>query len=320
MDVSVIIPCYNVANYIEKTIKSLSEQNYRNFEAIFVDDCSVDNSVDVIQDYINQYNIIGKLVKCEKNSGPSIARKIGIENSESKYITFCDSDDWYEPDFLDKMIKKSNNMKNDIVFCNYSLAYDSGKKINKVIFNDENYIFDKKIILTQNIDSMCVCMFKRSLFDELVFPNIKNGEDMAIIPILINKAESFGIVVDYIYNYYQRQGSLSTTVSDTIVNDLYKSFVYIESNLSCEFSKEIEFLGIRNFLYGSILALYKESYKNKFIVNKILNNFNNKYPQWYKNVYFKRLPIHKKIFLLTVRFRLNFCTFILAYIHTKLTC
>ena len=88
--VSIIIPVYNAEKYIKQTIETIKGQVYGNWEAVFVDDCSTDKSAEIIKKDVS--NKI-KLIKLNKNSGPAIARNIGIEVSEGKYVCFLDADE-----------------------------------------------------------------------------------------------------------------------------------------------------------------------------------------------------------------------------------
>lgn len=318
--ISVIIPCYNVAEYIEKCILALSKQNFYDFEVIFIDDCSKDATVDIIEKLIKYYNINARVIKSSCNLGPSNARKIGIENSTSEYVTFCDSDDWYETNFLYKMFEATEKQKKDIVFCNYKLVYDSGRILKKNIIANFN-LNDNEIkkILTIDVDSLCIGLYRRKLFSCIEFPNIKNGEDMAIIPLLISKASYFGFVNDYIYNYFQREGSLSTIQTENTIKNLVYSFEYIYKNIDLKkYNNETEYIGVRNVLYGVLINLMK--YGNKKIeAQEIINLFEKRFPKWFSNIYIKNLPIYKKIYLFGVRLRLFIFLRILSKLHTKLT-
>jgi len=101
--VSVITPVYNSEKFIEKTIESVLNQTYEDFEYILINDKSSDNSEQIIRNYMEKDSRI-KLINLEKNSGPAIARNRGIELSQGKYIAFIDSDDIWKKDKLKKQI------------------------------------------------------------------------------------------------------------------------------------------------------------------------------------------------------------------------
>ena len=91
--ISIIIPVYNAEEYIQKTIQTVKNQTYKNWEAILIDDNSTDNSVSIIKKNL-QHNI--KLIELKENCGPSIARNKGIEIAKGKYIVYLDADDLWE--------------------------------------------------------------------------------------------------------------------------------------------------------------------------------------------------------------------------------
>ena len=246
MKVSVIVPCFNVSSFVQKTVESFSKQTFSDFEVVFVNDCSTDQTKEKLGELIDQYNINGRIIDNTQNCGPSLSRLHGIQASTAEYISFCDSDDWYDSDYLKTMMSHIENNRKDIVFCNYSLAYDSGKIKKRIVLESFNKtIKDKREFLTIDIDGLCCGIYKRELFNDIVFPNLRNGEDMALIPALIERATDIGIVDDCLYFYYQREGSLSTTPTLRMINDLLLSYGYVCDNLlKPDNIYEIEYIGI----------------------------------------------------------------------------
>lgn len=113
--VSVIIPCYNSYKYMNKCLKSLEDQTFKDFEVIFVDDYSTDNTYNDLKKYLENTNLQWELLKNSQNSGPGQSRNNGIEKAKGEFVCFMDSDDWYENNFLEKMYNKAENEKLDIV-------------------------------------------------------------------------------------------------------------------------------------------------------------------------------------------------------------
>lgn len=101
--VSIIMPSYNTANYIRKTIKSVISQTYENWELIIVDDCSTDNTDEVVSPFLKDQRI--RFLKNEKNSGAAISRNRALREAKGKWIAFLDSDDLWMPDKLKKQIR-----------------------------------------------------------------------------------------------------------------------------------------------------------------------------------------------------------------------
>jgi glycosyltransferase involved in cell wall biosynthesis len=131
--VSVITPCYNSAEYIVQTIESVLIQTYQKWEMIIIDDCSVDNSVEIIFTYQKKDRRI-KLYKTEKCTGSPIEpRNMGIENASGQYIAFLDSDDVWLPNKLENQTKLFNNKDVGIVYSNYEKISESGIRNNRII-------------------------------------------------------------------------------------------------------------------------------------------------------------------------------------------
>lgn len=99
---SIIVPCYNIANSVEELFNMLSSKSYKNYEVIFVDDCSKDNSFEIMQNMAVEYSNF-KVYQPDKNGGPGLARNLGLQHAEGEYIIFCDSDDQFDISVLEKM-------------------------------------------------------------------------------------------------------------------------------------------------------------------------------------------------------------------------
>ena len=126
---SVIIPIYNTAPFIERCVESLMLQTINQIEYIFINDASTDNSLFVLQNILNKYpNRHSKIINLEHNSGISNARSIGLENYTGEYITHCDSDDWIEPEMYKTLCQLATKNDADIVTCNFTHEYKSYSK------------------------------------------------------------------------------------------------------------------------------------------------------------------------------------------------
>lgn len=129
---SIIIPLYNREYIVKKSIESVLSQSYIDFELIVVDDCSTDNSYNTVKMYKDKRIILFRL---EKNSGPAAARNYGVEKASGNFISFLDSDDYYESDFLEKTIETIQNSNSDVGFWYTGLIYHENRKINKFYWN-----------------------------------------------------------------------------------------------------------------------------------------------------------------------------------------
>ena len=124
-EVSVIVPNYNNAKYLEKCIRSIYDQSFKNFEIILIDDNSSDNPEKEIKKYKNFENF--KFIKLKKNKGPAFVRILGMRKSKTEYVAFLDSDDFWLPNKLEKQINFMRLNNYSFTFTDYFLI----KKINK---------------------------------------------------------------------------------------------------------------------------------------------------------------------------------------------
>ncbi len=313
--VSVIIPCYDSGEYIEKCLRAFEKQTFKDFEIIVVDDCSKDNTVDVVCAYMKQTGLTVRLLQNEENRGPSCSRANGIAHAAGSYIAFCDSDDWYEPDYLMQMYQKGQTENADIVIADYYTVSTQGQKTEKRLGKRET--LPSTQALTINVDSMCIMLCKKELFTGLEFPDLRNGEDMAVIPALISRAGRIAFVEKCLYNYLYRENSASNSANDKVVDSILLSFRHVENTVSPEYRDEIEYIGIRNLIYGALLNYFKYAKDNKR-ADKILDEFHEKYPNWNQNRYLDQLPVYKRIFVKAAYGKYYVILRLLAKLHTVL--
>ena len=318
--VSVIVPCYNAASYIECCLQGLERQAYCDFDVILVDDCSNDETEEVIRQYGKRSSLTLQYYRNEQNLGPAASRKKGVELSNAKYIAFCDSDDWDEPNYLALMVEKAQENDADMVFCGYNTVFIGQRKKRTVEHKVKLAAGElhTRTALELNVDSLCVTLVKHEIINVIPIVNIRNGEDMALIPLMISSSTKFGVVKECIYNYVCRQESASVQANEKVVESLICSFEHIYSNISDIYRNECEIIGVRNLIYGGLLTLFKYSFDTKK-ARDILEKFEEKYPTWTRSEKINYLPLNKKIFVKLAGNRYFLFLKILSKIHMILT-
>lgn len=136
---SVIVPCYNASLHIERCIKSIKKQTFKSYEVIFIDDCSIDNTFQILK--INEkLNKNFKIIKTPENSGPGIARNLGLRKAEGKYVCFLDSDDYWFSKKLEEIFYNTQKFEDEI-FCHNELYFLNSKYVKKLQYqiNCKNY-------------------------------------------------------------------------------------------------------------------------------------------------------------------------------------
>lgn len=188
--ISVIIPIYNVENYLEKCIESVINQTYKNLEIILVNDGSTDGCKEIC----DRYKASDKRIKVihKKNGGISDARNWGIDNATGDYVAFLDSDDWIDLGLYENLYNNIIKEKCDISMCNYKRTYDNKSNLKhsdkKVIYTNHEILkelyTDKQILIVVVWNKL----FKKELFNSFRFPVGKIHEDEYLIPSVLYKA------------------------------------------------------------------------------------------------------------------------------------
>lgn len=232
--ISVVIPIYNTASHLRKCLDSLICQTLENIEIICVDDVSPDKSSDIVNEYVKNDNRV-RLIQHKVNKGQGGARNTGIASARAEFIASVDSDDSIKPQMLETLLNASNNGYFDIVCCGYSRVNDFGKVLQDSKFKARELEGqDKKEanIFTMMNPSFCNKLWKKSLFldNNIMFPHKLYYQDMATIPLLVAKAEKIKFINESLYNYYVREGSVTTTFSDKHILDYFKvySLLYVQ--------------------------------------------------------------------------------------------
>lgn len=314
MEISVIIPCYNSFYLMKRCLQSLENQTFKEFEIIIVDDCSQDGSYEKLLDYKKKNLKKVRVYRSLKNIGAGGARNIGIKYAKGKYLTFCDSDDWYEENFLELMYYNITKYKADVIMCNYKKVFENGCSKNvDYVFNFESTT-PKEAYIALSKSSLCLLMVEKDLFKNLQIPNLKNGEDVAIVPVILSKSRCIVSINDFLYNYYIRNGSQSNKPDIKIQKNLLEAYEYIIDNIEEKYKLEKQFLGIKIVLYGVILNCFKAGERIENIC-QILNNFNIKNTGWGKNKYLSNLGIVQKVFIKLVKYRLWVLLWIVSKLH-----
>lgn len=220
--VSIITPCYNSEKYIKDTFLSIKAQTYSNWEWIIVDDCSTDDSVNLIKSF-NDSRI--KLFVQLENQGAAHARNLALNNVKGRFITFIDSDDLWLPNFLEKTINYLISSKEDLVYTSYKRVDENLNPIlNDFIAIDK---VDKNRILYNCPIPMLTSVYDRSKIGIVEFPDVELREDHAMWILLLRKIKYARAINDSLAVYRMRSNSVSRNKLDIAIKQykVYKDFL-----------------------------------------------------------------------------------------------
>lgn len=176
--VSIITPVYNCAKLLPKTIESVINQTYKNWEMILVDDCTPDNSAEIIKEYMKDESRI-KYFKLDNNSGAAVARNKALELSKGRFIAYLDADDLWRPEKLQKQVDFM--LKNDYAFTctDYEKINEEGDSLNKIVKipREVNYNLFLRNTIIQTVGVMVDT--NKTGKELLVMPNIRRRQDAA---------------------------------------------------------------------------------------------------------------------------------------------
>lgn len=216
--ISIIIPVYNVEDYVQKCLESVISQNYNNLEIIIVNDGSTDNSGNICEKISKLDNRI--ILIHQKNQGLSMARNKGIDIATGTYLGFVDGDDWIEWNMINIQYQNATKYDADISICNYdytdNIENNDNTNKNSYKFDDDNetLIIQKgynKIKHHINDHVVWNKLFKRNLFDDIRFPKGKEYEDIFTTYKLIDKAKSTISTSKIKYHYVIRNNSITNS-------------------------------------------------------------------------------------------------------------
>ena len=209
--ISVVIPIYNVEEYLPRCIESVIKQTYENIEIILVDDGSPDSCYDICEEFSKKDGRIKVIHK--ENGGLSDARNFGINISKGKYITFIDSDDYVSDDYIEYLYFMIKKYKTKISTCGHYICYDDNQVVKTALetkkVNKETAL--KSILYDKEID---ICswgkLYDIDLFKEIRFPKGKIFEDTATTYLLFEECDYIAVGEECKYYYIMRNNSITT--------------------------------------------------------------------------------------------------------------
>lgn len=268
MKFSLIVPVYNVENYLDKCLNSIFLNNYKDYEVIIVNDGSTDNSEKIINEYVSKYSNIVYIK--QKNKGLSSARNAGVKKAKGDYILFIDSDDYIEKDLLNTLNKNLTDSP-DILRYQLREVYDDKKvDCNEIGFDSLKGIKAfSKITKYKYIEVAVLYVYKTSFFkkNKFSFQEKIYHEDFALIPIIISKADMVKSINYIGYNYVNRKSSIMNDNDEEKIIKKMDDCIFAYKSAIELLSKVKESDDVINFYSNSVIEKYNnlpKKYKKKY--------------------------------------------------------
>jgi len=282
--ISVIIPVYNVENYLAKCLESVVNQTLRDIQIIVVNDGSTDNTALIARKYHDLYP--ARFVYIEKeNSGQGGARNVGLAYAAGEYIGFVDGDDYVEPDMYEQMYSLAKKDNFDMVECDYFHTYTRREKLKLV----PHYTLDTMLVSTKY--ALWNKIMKRSIIEKnkLLFPDRLIYEDFEFVCRIVPYITKIGFIQRPLYHYIQREGSTCHIKTDkikdifTVLENIFS--YYRKNNWYDTYRTRLEYICTQTVLGGHFFRVVKIDDKRirKTLLREAWIYLNDAFPQWRKN-------------------------------------
>ncbi|MBQ2873143.1 MAG: glycosyltransferase family 2 protein [Bacilli bacterium] len=204
--VSIVMPSYNTAKFIEESIKSVLDQTYTNWELIIVDDCSKDNTDEVVKKFLSDKRI--KYLKNKKNSGAAFSRNYALREAKGKFIAFLDSDDLWFPDKLEKQLQFMEKNNYAFTYTNYKEIDEKSKDLNVIVTGPKkisktgmyNYCYPGCLTVIYDVEKIGLIQIE----------NIPKNNDYAMWLKVIKKSKNCFLLNEVLASYRKRSHSISS--------------------------------------------------------------------------------------------------------------
>lgn len=301
--VSVILPVYGVAAYIEKCAQSLLNQTLQEAEFLFVDDHGPDNSIELLKQTIKGHSREKqfRILTPEHNLGAGMARNFAIPEAKGEYIAFVDSDDWIEPDTFETLYAVAKEQDSDLCYSQEYKDYEDHSAEPEILKNpiveQGAFTYEKKAyFLTHYVSYFTTFLFKRSFINEraIRFPEDRSADDSFFLACALMTATSVARIDKPFYHYLIRPGSVTTT-KDSVK---YKKRLAVFSKLMAyakaqgvyeELKQELDFLYIKKGYISSLVNYVTNALEpRKEVFTEIYQALLAEVPDYKTNVYLQK--------------------------------
>lgn len=228
-NIDIIIPNYNKGDYLKECLDSVLNQTYKNWKVYIIDDFSNDKSKEILNKYKKLEKI--NIIFLSENLGPSYCRNLGIKNSESEYIAFLDSDDYWPENKLETQIKEMINKGYEFSYTDFNFFFDNKKNNIRKTELPKFYNFEK--FITKSTMSTSSILIKRSIINQIYFKNVKHEDYLFKCELLKNGNVPFKISNTFVYYRIDKKSRSSNKISNIKnlwnINKFYNNLNFISN-------------------------------------------------------------------------------------------
>ncbi|MBQ1411236.1 MAG: glycosyltransferase family 2 protein [Oscillospiraceae bacterium] len=306
--ISIIVPVYNVKQYLPRSVEAVLTNDTQDTELILVDDGSSDGSAKLCDDYASAHPELIRVIH-QKNSGPGAARNAGIAAARGDWFLFVDSDDRLAPNALTRLREVIAAEDADVIsfqFFKESVTGESWEEWSGPLQTESRFSLadQPSFLLTQ--PSCWLRLWNRSVFDDngITFPNVVWYEDVRTVTKLLAKAKRIINLADHLYYYLDRPGSIMNSSQLPRNRDILPAFTDIldwfdAEGLTKQYYDELCALTVQHVLLAASVRVARID-PNSNILNELSDFTTRRFPDWKKNPYNKSLPKLKQLALLLV--------------------
>lgn len=322
--VSIIVPVYNVDKYLDKCVKSLTLQTYKDIEIFLVDDGSTDLSANMCDNWEMRDTRIRVIHK--SNEGPSSARNCGLAKAKGEYIMFVDGDDFVDMNYVKYLYEEISTKNLDMVMCNYFYVDENGTPI-----DINNYCYVPPMEHMNNIKAL-LCfedqkygtffdvvwnkIYKKTLFQSIRFPEgIALVEDVYVLPKLYYISNHISIISDRLYYYVNRSNSL-TRGTFTKFDDYKFRKPMMEDRV-----KDYIMWGVKELILIQYIHLYTIIAQHSLTQKEELYRIQKQYRYYYvRGKYHEKIPLLRKLKFLIAAWNMPAYQFLIKEYIDKQVC
>lgn len=320
-EISIIVAVYNGSEYLRRCINSIQNQTIKDLEIILIDDGSTDGSGAICDD-LEKSDARIRVIH-QKNSGLSHSRNVGIKNARGKYVGFVDADDWISLDMYEILYNDIKSNNGEISSVKYQIISNDNEIEKTKTANIEvlqgidklRRYLEVGISNRSNLYSACTKLYKKSLFDNIHFPEGKRFEDMATNYKLIQAAEKFIINDKKLYYYFMKSTGITRNkckLGDLDLIDATKEIYDMTKNTEIEDLGEIVYarsfysLLVKSVVYGVDKSLNEKEFTD---------NLYTQYCLYYRKLMKSSMPVNRKIIMLFLRLSPNLMRRFVRVVH-----